>query len=346
MAIQFDCPFCTSTLKVPDSTAGKQGDCPRCGTKLVIPNPFAAEGGTPPADPAAAPDSAVSPSQDTPTPPPASQTPEPSPVMPPVNVVAPQPRSSATAQYLRKRRKSNAGGVILFLFFFAVMVGVAGYFYWNFGLRLEGNLVAARISSEAAKVEQRLNPANAGVSEDMIKAVNQNLLETPRRVQSDLMDVLFYGLEKGGLEVRLKPGAKTELVRVDLTGDPALMDYISKQGAQLDQPRTAELQSSLKKFYTDWNAFLQTQGVMPDLLHYRNTVCLNSMLGGLGYFMEARVNNKIYPCVHEDFKGGLYFLVPKGTLQFNILGREMENGWKTFPGKYEVQVTQVYESQP
>ena len=230
MAIQFDCPFCTSTLKVPDSTAGKQGDCPRCGTKLVIPNPFAAEGGTPSADPAAAPDSAVSPSQDTPTPPPASQTPEPSPVMPPVNVVAPQPRSSATAQYLRKRRKSNAGGVILFLFFFAVMVGVAGYFYWNFGLRLEGNLVAARISSEAAKVEQRLNPANAGVSEEVIKAVNQNLLETPRRVQSDLMDVLFYGLEKGGLEVRLKPGAKTELVRVDLTGDPALMDYISKQG--------------------------------------------------------------------------------------------------------------------
>ncbi|MCA9022647.1 MAG: hypothetical protein KDA74_21005, partial [Planctomycetaceae bacterium] len=348
-AIQFDCPFCTSTLKVPDSTAGKQGDCPRCGTKLVIPNPFAAgEGATPPAE--SAPTPPVQQPQEAPTPPPASQSTsqpaEEASDLPPINVAAPRPHTSATSRYLRKRRKSNAGGVALFLFFFTVMAGVAGYFYWNYGPRLEGNLVAARISSETAKVEQRLNPANAGVSEDVIKAVNQNLLETPRRVQSDLMDVLFYGLEKGGLEVRLKPGAKTELVRVDLTGDPALMDYISKNGEQLDQPRAAELQSSMKNFYNDWNAFMQTQDVMPDLLRYRNTIGLNSMLGGLGYFMEASVNNKIYPCVHEDFKGGLYFLVPKGTLQFNILGREMENGWKTFPGKYEVQVTQEYEAQP
>ncbi|QDT92846.1 hypothetical protein [Gimesia algae] len=341
MAIQFDCPFCTSTLKVPDATAGKQGDCPRCGTKLVIPNPFAA-GAAPPAADSAPADSTPQP-QDAPTPPPASQAPEQAPV---VDVMAPRPHSSATAQYLRKRRKSNVGGVVLFLFFFLAMAGIAGYFYWNFGLRLEGNLVAARISPEAAKLEQRLQPENAGVSEEVIKAVNHNLLETPRRVQSDLMEMLFYGLEKGGLEVRLKPGAKTELVRVDLTGDPALMEYISKQGTQLDQPRSAELQSSLNHFYTSWNEFIGTQGVMPDLLHYRNSVGLNSLLGGLGYHMEARVNNKIYPCVHEDSKGGLYFLVPKGTLQFNILGREMDTGWTTFPGKYEVQVTQEYPSRP
>lgn len=344
MAIQFDCPFCTSTLKVPDSTAGKQGDCPRCGTKLVIPNPFAAGTAAPAAE--TAPVTPVPPPESAPTPPPASQAAEQVPGAPPVDVAAPRPRASVTAQYLRKRRRSNMGGIILFLFFFSVMAGVAGYFYWTYGLRLEGNLVAARISSEAAKLEQRLNPESAGVSEEVIKTVNQNLLETPRRVQSDLIDMLFYGPEKGGLEVRLKPGAKTQLVRVDLTGDPALMDYISKNGAQLDQPRVAELQASLKNFYTDWNAMIQNQGVLPDLLHYRNSVGLNSLLGGLGYHMEARVNHKIYPCVHEDLNGGLYFLVPKGTLQFNIQGREMENGWKTFPGKYEVQVTQEYESQP
>lgn len=344
MAIQFDCPFCTSTLKVPDATAGKQGDCPRCGTKLVIPNPFAAGSATPPAEAATA--APVPPQVDAPTPPPASSDSAQDSEMPPGDVAVSVPRSSATAQYLRKRRKSNVGGVVLFLFFFTVMAGVAGYFYWNFGLRLEGNLVAARISPEGAKLEKRLMPENAGVSEEVIKAVNQNLLETPRRVQSDLMEMLFYGPEKGGLEVRLKPGAKTELVRVDLTGDPALMDYINKQGTQLDQPRSAELQSSLKNFYTDWNEFIQTQSVMPDLLHYRNSVGVNSLLGGLGYHTEARVNHKIYPCVHDDFKGGLYFLVPKGTLQFNIQGREMDNGWTTFPGKYEVQVTQEYQSQP
>jgi len=83
---------------------------------------------------------------------------------------------------------------------------------------------------------------------------------------------------------------------------------------------------------------------MPDLINYRNKVGLNSLMGGLGYHMEARVNNKIYPCVHDDFQGGLYFLVPKGTLQFEIMGRKLDSGRTPFPGKYQVQVTQQYPS--
>ena len=347
MTIQFDCPYCTSTLKVPDSSAGKQGDCPRCGTKLVIPNPVAVEG---------------------PSPTPAETTPSPSPE-PPVETAnsteqtvdqagnssmespgmdspPSRPMTSMTSLYLRKRRSSNLGGILLFLFFFSLMLGIAGYFYWNYGPRLEGNLVASRLNSETAKLEQRLKSKGLGLSDDLIQAVNQNLKEVPRRVQSDLMEMLFYGSEKGGFYVRLKPGTKTDLVRVDLTGDPALIDYISKHGVELDQPRFAEFQSEIKQFYTEWHRFLETEEAMPDLINYRNTVGLNSLMGGLGYHMEARVNNKIFPCVHDDFQGGLYFLVPKGTLQFEILGRKMENGWTPFPGKYVVQVTQQYPIQP
>ncbi|MFH1301571.1 MAG: hypothetical protein ABIK07_10970 [Planctomycetota bacterium] len=338
MTIQFDCPYCTSTLKVPDASAGKQGDCPRCGTKLVIPNPIAA--GSQPAPPA----------QNTPVPQQQSvetvksteQT-----IDPPVSpVTSPEqrPMTSQTSLYLRKRRKSNVGGILVVLFFAGLMLGVAGYFYWAYGPRLEGNLVAARLNSESAKLEHHLKTSGLGVSDDVIQAVNQSLKETPRRVQSDLMEMLFYGSDKGGLYIRLKPGSSTELVRVDLTGDPALMDYLSKNGVSLDQPRITEYQSELKRFYTDWQRFLETGDVMPDLINYRNTVGLNSLMGGLGYHMEARVNHKIFPCVHDDFQGGLYFLVPKGTLQFDIQGRKMDNGWTPFPGKYQVQVTQEYPS--
>lgn len=339
MAIQFDCPYCTSTLKVPDSSAGKQGDCPRCGTKLVIPNPFAMSEQT------------ASVAQETQAAAP-TQTAGASAASGPEQTVAPpaegpaaeqRPLQSATAQYLRKRRKSNAGPILLIFICFGLMLGAAGYFYWTYGPRLEGNLVAARLSSEDASLEQLLKTSDLGLSEEVVQAVNESFKTTSRRVQSDLMEMVFFGPEQGGLKVRLKPGAKTELVRVDLTGDPALLEYIKQHGTELDQPRYAELQSQLKAFYTDWYHFLQEGGPMPDLINYRNMIGLNSLLGGLGYHMEANVNNRIHPCVHEDNDGGLYFLVPKGTLQFEIQGREVGNGWRTFPGKYHVQVNQEYQ---
>lgn len=340
MAIQFDCPYCTSTLKVPDSSAGKQGDCPRCGTKLMIPNPFAMSEQSAPA------------AQETQT---AAQS-QPAPMQaangagqavapPPGDSVAVEqrPMTSATAQYLRKRRKSNVGAVLLVILCFGLMLGAAGYFYWTYGPHLEGNLVGARLTPEDASLEQLQKTSGLGLSEEVVQAVNDSFKATPRRVQSDLMDMLFFGPEQGGLKVRLKPGAKTEIVRVDLTGDPALMEYIKQHGTQLDQARYSELQSQLQAFYTDWYRFLQEGGPMPDLINYRNTIGLNSLMGGLGYHMEAHVNNRVFPCVHDDFDGGLYFLVPKGTLQFEILGRKMENGWTKFPGKYTVQVTQEYQ---
>lgn len=39
MAIQFNCPYCTVTIQVPDNAAGKKGTCPQCGTKVLVPVP-------------------------------------------------------------------------------------------------------------------------------------------------------------------------------------------------------------------------------------------------------------------------------------------------------------------
>lgn len=338
MTIQFNCPYCTSTLKVPDSTAGKQGDCPRCGTKLVIPNPIQAElqpsGVTEKTPPAAQPESQPSETASAPVPEPSTIKAE------------SRPMSSMTAQYLRRRKKSNVGAILLSILFLGMMLGIAVYFYMIYGPNLEGHLVAARFENENIQLEEPLNAKATGLSDEQIAAVNQNFHKSTRRVQSDLMDVVFAGTEEGALKVLLKAGADTELVRVDLTGDPALMDYIKKNAANLDEARLKELNLYLKQFYDEWYPFVETGGVMPDLLIYRNHVALNSLLGGFGYHVEARVNHKIYPCVHEDTQGGLYFLVPRGTLRFEIVGRKMDNGWTKFPGKYEVQVTQEYPSLP
>ena len=37
MAIQFNCPYCTSPIRVPDSAGGKRGTCPRCKAKILVP---------------------------------------------------------------------------------------------------------------------------------------------------------------------------------------------------------------------------------------------------------------------------------------------------------------------
>lgn len=37
MAIQFQCPYCSATIRVPDSASGKAGQCPKCQARLKIP---------------------------------------------------------------------------------------------------------------------------------------------------------------------------------------------------------------------------------------------------------------------------------------------------------------------
>ena len=38
MAIEFNCPYCTAPIRVPDTFSGKKGSCPKCATKLLVPN--------------------------------------------------------------------------------------------------------------------------------------------------------------------------------------------------------------------------------------------------------------------------------------------------------------------
>jgi len=46
MPIQFNCPYCTATVRVPDTAAGKAGRCPKCETKIRIPEIGAAAAAT------------------------------------------------------------------------------------------------------------------------------------------------------------------------------------------------------------------------------------------------------------------------------------------------------------
>ncbi|MFG0331988.1 MAG: hypothetical protein ACF8TS_01375, partial [Maioricimonas sp. JB049] len=70
MAIQFNCPDCTSSIRVGDEAAGKIGRCPKCDQRLRVPQV------TPPPAPSPAEPAAAAPA---PTP---TEPPTPTPVAP------------------------------------------------------------------------------------------------------------------------------------------------------------------------------------------------------------------------------------------------------------------------
>lgn len=83
-AIQFPCPICGTTLRLPLGNAGSRGPCPRCRGEIVAPDPFQGIGAfAPAAVPAPVADMAPAPPQDV------QEAPIPNPPAPP----APAPRA-------------------------------------------------------------------------------------------------------------------------------------------------------------------------------------------------------------------------------------------------------------
>ncbi len=65
MAIEFQCPSCSATVRVPDNAAGKKGSCPACKIKLIVPT---LEDEAPPPAPVTPPPRSKAPSKPKPAP--------------------------------------------------------------------------------------------------------------------------------------------------------------------------------------------------------------------------------------------------------------------------------------
>src|SRR5712691_6192985 len=141
MAIQFNCPYCTATIQVPDHAAGKKGTCPQCRTKLVVPAPR--EMFVPP--PAAAP----------PAPPmfvPAPRMPmpgfDPSWPVPPSPTIAALPEQPSVSKKYKKKLKQRSGLTLWIpVACVVIFVGALAYIFLKQVSKAEpmtGNLTARR----------------------------------------------------------------------------------------------------------------------------------------------------------------------------------------------------------
>ncbi len=346
MAIQFNCPYCTASIRVPDSASGKQGTCPKCSTKILVPTievPPASE----PSPPAAAGDPAVTEGQPEAPPEDAAAPPMPDdaslggepqfPSFAAADPVDDAPQPSVARRY-KKRTKRKKSGLVVPVMFGSVLVGSILYLYWTQVPKLEGEVRAAALE-EAELPPGLVSRRLVDLPKDKVDLVLEGLTESPERLKSQIMSIEFRG-SREGIQVTLEEGSKTQFYRVSINADPELQAFYDRNARRLSAPQEAELQEAATAFFEAWAAAAEENEELDDLASFRDRLGLTTLVGGLGYHLQAICGSEIYRCVYENERY-IYFLLPHGTKKFEIQGRELKGSSLMFPGHYTAKVVKA-----
>ena len=348
MAIEFDCPRCSATIRVPDAYSGRQGRCPQCNERLLV--PLVAVPSAPPT-PLAAPNTPA-PAWTAPAPValPETQTAIPAtPAAPPISAAAPatlpitdSPIAKAgrtsrgkTSRYSR-RRPSRA---------LIVGIPVVGFLMLMAILALTIDFGAADLSGELqGKVlaEKSLPRTVVAWSEVSVSADDQQLLqnalaENPETFSSELL-VCRLTAAPAGLEIQLTAasGSKWCAVNPHDAGQKALALWLKQQRERLGTLRRAEMIETLNAWCRDKVQQIQGQQVSIDAGLARDKGVLNATVDSLGYAVQGRVGKRLIRAAAEDQTGWLYFCVPGDAADMIVEGRTLAGDAATFPGHYDV----------
>ena len=302
MAIQFNCPYCTTEIRVPDSAGGKRGQCPRCRTGILVPK----------VEPKAAPSPA--PKTDAPQPArkkkasarenliddqpdfsglPGAAAPAPaaaeSPAPPAVEPVAGSPETPAAAdapnaasppslplgaastaarvdtpysRALQRRRKRRRFFWVPIVFGALLVGGVAIFFLVFDRDKLEGTL-SAKLVPDAEIESRKLTPTAYGAEKAQIDRVAKDIQE--KRLMISDQSGFAYEIVVDGDDFRLRVDSSdtTPLFRVDVKSDKTLRRYLTDHAEQLDKPRERELTAGVKRFFEGAAKSLDGGGQIP-----------------------------------------------------------------------------------
>lgn len=340
MAIQFNCPYCTATIRVADEFAGKQGRCPKCETRLLIPQvqiPEAAEQKSP-----STPESMADTAAGIRTA--ADQTsvgmhaleavpggiPEFTPAAPTTSVTSKLKRRS------RRGRRHRIWMVAVPVLCFLLLISFLAAIMMTSLPDLSGTLTASVNPGDTLPAD--VYPWNSmEISPDDRTALQSALEKAPEAFASELMTCRLLSSEKG-LEVRLKAEEGYAWFIVDPSQSKTLILWTQKHQEQINIAKVKELQSSLTQYCKDKLAIEFGERIPINAQQYRDSIGINIHVKALGYVLEAFGGNRIARCAHEDSQGRLYFLMPADTASFTVRGRTIADGTKPFPGEYTIQV--------
>lgn len=342
MAILFHCPYCTASVKVPDSAAGKLGECPKCATKIRIPT---VEIPPPAAAPPVAPAMQPMPVVQMPT----AQMPAATPPAGPESFdfsrlesgapTSPAPKSAAARRAVVKEKSGDSSrmvgvGVMLALL---LAVGIGG---WQLYKNQPVYTVVA--TGSQAPTGQGIPVSVPWAAMNVESSRQPPVIEYFKRHQTAILSNILkieIAASVNGLEIRAIPLEDAELIRIDPYANPDLTKYITANKAAWDATRQKVLAQHGKEL-CDKILDAQFKGSkVASISDYRDVVALNSLVHGLGRHVLAGSAGKMYPCIFEDKDGKLYFVVPTGTRDLMITEKTFEGQPPVLPSSFRLDVS-------
>ena len=372
MAIQFSCPYCTASVKVPDSASGKLGACPKCGTKVRIPKvPIPPAAASPPAlvPPVGAPIVIPMPvqadlglafpdlfQQAAPAPmaplPPAPVSTDPfdfSNVAAAASPSATAPIGTTASEASRKKPapkgKPLGTGVL-----FGIGVGVlalVGVGIWQVIANqpvYEGSVVGTIVPSD--------KPISVPVAWSAIEvpaATQGQVIEYFKRHQTSLKNSLMeidIAAAPQGLVVRFQTTADSILVSIDPQLVPDVKALIVANQASWGEARKKELATNAKVLCDNVAKAQLTSGRVESVSSFHDTVILNALVRGLGRHVVAVANRINCPCVFEDEAGKLYFVVPRNTTEMTVMEKSGAERVQMLPQAFRIYASLAAATSP
>lgn len=341
MAIEFNCPYCTATIRVPDAYSGKQGRCPKCDKRLLIPTvsiPDAASGGglsQPQRSSAITSKSGAPPT----TGPPETGGPASADAISPdaVIVQTAKPASVRARRRNARLRPSRTLVIGIPVICFLLLFGIIAYSLLGSLPRLKGKLTGHRLEGEALPgatipwADVNVTPADRLMLQQALTAQSESLV-------SQIL-VCRISADEKGIFVTLHAQPESQWVAVDVSGDKPLAIWRRKEGPQWNQIRLAELRTAVQRYARDKLLKIKGEQIAIDPAATRDKMALNAGCSSLGYVIRAVADAAIYPCAAEDEFGTLYFCLPKSVHSFSIQGRTLANGMSDFNGEYTVTIS-------
>lgn len=196
---------------------------------------------------------------------------------------------------------------------------------------ISGNRTAEFVTQDS--LPPKLVPASLADVKPAVRAtVLQRFAVDSEWLRSSHAEVEFSGTNDG-LMIRVAAGRDTSFVRFRI--DQGLREWYDANGRELDAEHKSELGQALTEFFEAWDVAIRNQTGVEQFMRFRDTVALSGCVYGLGYNVSARIDGRLYPCVYED-DSAVYFLLPRATKSFQVVGFHANGDASDFPGEYNV----------
>jgi hypothetical protein len=247
---------------------------------------------------------------------------------------------------VRAARRINLAGLLFPLACVGILAAVAAFLLRKPEPKLEGTLEGERLT-DLEFGPFRLDNEFLGKPIRDAREAFGHLESEPLRAASTMLTLEFQG-SNAGISIVIQAGDGSEFCRVDPRQDRHLAKYLDKEKDRFEAARNQQLTESVPEFLKAVEDRSESQRDRPDLAEFRNSVGLAVVCRGFGLQVQAVIDRQVYPCVHEDAEGALYFSLPLGTQEFELTGREnapkASRNDAPFPGRYRVVVAEEHVS--